>query len=90
MLSPEARIDDGLLDVVTASGLSRANVVTELSRVHTGGHVNNPKVTLTQGKIVRIETFMIQDAMPIEADGNVRGTTPAQFQIMPGALRFLM
>jgi diacylglycerol kinase family enzyme len=58
--------------------------------VHTGGHVNNPKVTLTQGKIVRIETFMIQDAMPIEADGNVRGTTPAQFQIMPGALRFLM
>jgi diacylglycerol kinase family enzyme len=47
-------------------------------------------VTLTQGKIVRIETFMIQDAMPIEADGNVRGTTPAQFQIMPGALRFLM
>ena len=90
MLSPEARIDDGLLDVVTASGLSRANVVTELSRVHTGGHVNNPKVTLTRGKIVRIETFMIQDAMPIEADGNVRGVTPVQFQIMPGALRFLM
>jgi diacylglycerol kinase (ATP) len=90
MLSPDARIDDGLLDVVTASGLSRVNVVTELSRVHTGGHVNNPKVTLTQGKIVRIETFLIQDAMPIEADGNVRGFTPVQFQIMPGALRFLM
>jgi YegS/Rv2252/BmrU family lipid kinase len=90
MLSPDARIDDGLLDVVTASGLSRANVVTELSRVHTGAHVNNPKVTLTRGKIVRIETFMIQDAMPIEADGNVRGVTPVQFQIMPGALRFLM
>ena len=90
MLSPEARIDDGLLDVVTASGLSRANVVTELSRVHTGGHVNNPNVTLNTGKIVRIETFMIQDAMPIEADGNVRGVTPVQFQIMPGALRFLM
>src|ERR1044072_9748797 len=90
MLSPEASIDDGMLDVITASGLSRANVVTELSRVHKGGHVNNPKVTLTQGKIVRIETFMIQDAMPIEADGNVRGTTPVQFQIMPGALRFLM
>ena len=90
MLSPEARIDDGLLDVVTASCLSRANVVTELSRVHTGGHVNNPKVTLTQGRIVRIETFMIQDAMPVEADGNVRGITPVQFQIMPGALRFLM
>jgi len=90
MLSPEARIDDGRLDVVTASGLSRANVVTELSRVHKGGHINNPKVSSTQGKIVCIETFMMQDAMPIEADGNVRGVTPVQFQILPGALRFLM
>jgi len=90
MLSPQAKIDDGLLDVVTASGLSRSNVVTELSRVHSGGHINNPKVGLTQGKVVRIETFMMQDAMPIEADGNVRGVTPVQFQIMPGALRFLM
>jgi diacylglycerol kinase (ATP) len=90
MLSPEACIDDGKLDVITASGLSRANVVTELSRVHTGGHVNNPKVTITQGTIVRIETLMMQDAMPLEADGNVRGVTPVQFQVLPGALRFVL
>ena len=89
MLSPEARIDDGKLDVITASGLSRANVVTELSRVHTGGHVNNPKVTITQGTIARIETFLEQDAMPLEADGNVRGVTPVQFQVLPGALKFI-
>jgi len=90
MLSPNARIDDGKLDVVTASGLSRVNVVKELSRVHTGGHVNNPKVMITQGEIVRIETFLLQDAMKIEADGNVRGVTPVQFQVMPGALKFAM
>ena len=89
MLSPQARADDGMLDVVTASGLSRAHVVTELSRVHRGGHVGNPKVTITRGEIVRIETFLLQDAMPIEADGNVRGVTPVQFQIMPGALNFV-
>ena len=90
MLSPDARIDDGKLDVITASGLSRANVVTELSRIHTGGHVKNPKVTITQGTIVRIETLMLQDAMPLEADGNVRGVTPVQFQVLPGALRFVV
>src|SRR5215204_7410291 len=89
MLSPEASIDDGKLDVITASGLSRANVVTELARVHTGGHVNNPKVTITQGTIARIETLLVQDAMPLEADGNVRGVTPVQFQVLPGALRFV-
>jgi diacylglycerol kinase (ATP) len=89
MLSPDARLDDGKLDVITASGLSRANVVTELSRVHTGGHVNNPKVTITQGTIARIETLLVQDAMPLEADGNVRGVTPVQFQVLTEALRFL-
>ena len=90
MLSPEARIDDGKLDVVTASGLSRANIVTELSRIHTGGHVNNPKVTITQGTIVTIETLLAQAAMPLEADGNVRGVTPVRFEVLPGALRFVI
>ena len=90
MLSPEACVDDGKLDVITASGLTRANVVTELSRIHTGGHVKNPKVTITQGSIVSIETFLVQDAMPLEADGNVRGMTPVQFQVLPGALRFVV
>jgi diacylglycerol kinase (ATP) len=90
MLSPQARNNDGKLDVITASGLSRANIVTELSRIHTGGHVNNPKVTITQGAIVTIETLLAQDAMPLEADGNVRGVTPVRFEVMPGALRFLV
>jgi YegS/Rv2252/BmrU family lipid kinase len=89
MFSTAARIDDGKLDVVTASGLNRKNVVTELSRIHTGGHLNNPKVSLTQGARVRIETLLLQDAMLLEADGNVRGVTPVEFQVMPGALRFL-
>ena len=90
MLSPEARLDDGLLDVVTASGLSRANIVTELSRIHTGGHLANPKVSLVQGKKVRIETLLLKDEMLLEADGNVRGVTPVEFQVMPRALRFLI
>jgi diacylglycerol kinase (ATP) len=89
MLSPDARADDGKLDVVTASGLSRTNVVTELSRVHRGGHVGNPKVKIVRGEMVRIETFSPQDALPIEADGNVRGVTPVQFQVLPGALRIV-
>lgn len=89
MLSPQAKINDGKLDVVSASGLSRAQVMRELARIHKGGHIANPKVRITQGKRVRVETFEPEDAMPIEADGNVRGVTPVEFQIMPGALRFV-
>lgn len=89
MLSPKARVDDGKLDVITASGFSRAMVMRELPRIHRGGHIANPKVRITQGESVRIETFADEDALLIEADGNVRGRTPAEFRIMPGSLRFV-
>jgi len=90
MLSPQAKINDGKLDVVSASGLSRAQVMRELARIHKGGHIANPHVRITQGKRVRIETFKAEDAMPIEADGNVRGVTPVEFRVMPGALKFVV
>ncbi len=87
MLSPEASLDDGQLDVVTASGLTRAAVIRELSRIHIGGHVKNPSVQIFRGQTTRIHTFLLQDAMPIEADGNVRGVTPVEFRVIPQALR---
>ena len=90
MLSPNAKIDDGRLDVITASGLNRANVLRELARIHKGGHVVNPKVRIMQGEGVSIETFSPEDAMLIEADGNVRGVTPVEFRVMPRALRFVV
>jgi YegS/Rv2252/BmrU family lipid kinase len=90
MLSPQAKIDDGKLDVVTAGGLTRVQVMRELARIHKGGHIANPKVRITQGVGVSVETFSPEDAMPIEADGNVRGVTPVEFRVMPKALRFVV
>ena len=90
MMLSQAQIDDGKLDVVTASGLSRANIVRELARIHKGGHVRNPKVRIVQGEGVSIETFSQEDAMLIEVDGNVRGLTPVEFRVMPRALRFVV
>jgi len=90
MLSPDAKTNDGKLDVITASGLNRLEIVRELARIHKGGHIANPKVRIVQGEGVSIETFSAEDAMPIEADGNVRGLTPVEFRVMPGALRFLV
>ena len=87
MLSPQAENDDGILDVVTASGLDRVAVMRELPRIHRGGHVANPKVRIFQGRHARIETVAAEDALLIEADGNVRGKTPVEFRIIPHALK---
>jgi len=88
--SPSARIDDGLLDVLSVCGISRAELVRELARVHRGGHLANPKVTLTRGSRVRIEALGETDALKLEADGDVRGGTPVELRVIPSALRVVM
>ena len=87
MFSPEASIDDGRLDVVTACGIGRAEVVREMTRIHRGGHLANPRVRITRGARVRIENLQPHDALSIEADGDVRGHTPVEFRVRPRALR---
>ena len=88
--SPEASLTDGLLDVLTVCRLSRAGLLRELTRVHRGGHLANPKVRLARGQAVRVETFDPADSLGVEADGDVRGRTPAEFRVLPGALRVVL
>jgi diacylglycerol kinase family enzyme len=90
MFSPDARVDDGLLDVVTARRISRAMLVREMTRIHAGGHVKNPRVSITRGAKVRIEPVTDADALPVEADGDVRGQTPLELRVLPRALRVVV
>ena len=85
--SPQASLTDGLLDVLAVCDISRPALLRELSRVHRGGHLRNPKVKLTRARRVRVETLDPSDSLSVEADGDPRGRTPADFRVMPGALR---
>ncbi|HEY0320860.1 MAG TPA: YegS/Rv2252/BmrU family lipid kinase [Pyrinomonadaceae bacterium] len=89
MFAPDARPDDGLIDLMLSCNLTRRAILRELPRIHSGGHLKNPNVRLFKAKHVRLEPVTPEDALPIEADGNPRGHTPAEFQIMPGALRIV-
>ncbi|MGA9993850.1 MAG: hypothetical protein WBP93_00420, partial [Pyrinomonadaceae bacterium] len=90
MFAPEARVDDGLMDVLLAcDGLTRAGILRELPRIRRGAHLSNPRVRVMRATSVSIETDGGEDALMIEADGNVRGHTPAEFRIIPGALRIV-
>lgn len=89
MFAPRARPDDGLLDVLIACQLSRAAVLRELPRIRKGTHLSNKKVRTFTATHVRVETLDAHNALLIEADGNVRGHTPAEFRVMPAALRIV-
>ncbi|HJQ32123.1 MAG TPA: diacylglycerol kinase family protein [Pyrinomonadaceae bacterium] len=85
--SPQASLTDGLLDVLAVCDISRPALLRELSRVHRGGHLRNPRVKLTRARHVRVETLDPADSLALEADGDPRGHTPADIRVMPGALR---
>ncbi|HEX8708227.1 MAG TPA: diacylglycerol kinase family protein [Pyrinomonadaceae bacterium] len=90
MFAPAALTGDGRLDFLMATGVSRATILREMPRIRRGAHLSNPHISTRTAAHVRIETGTAQDeALLIEADGNVRGYTPAEFQVMPGALRFV-
>lgn len=89
MFAPEARPDDGVIDLMLSCNLTRRTILRELPRIHTGGHINNPRVRLIKAHRVRLESMRAEDALPVEADGNVRGHTPVEFQIIPEALRIV-
>lgn len=90
MFAPAARVDDGNLDVLLSWDITRAGILRELPRIRRGGHLANPNVRAIQATRVEIETIGQENDLPIEADGNVRGVTPARFLIMPRALRLVL
>jgi diacylglycerol kinase family enzyme len=74
--------------VLAAGGLTRSIILRELPRIRRGAHLSNPLVRVMQAKSVHVATP--EDKLLVEADGNVRGHTPATFRVMPRALRVIV
>ena len=83
-LAPDAQPDDGLFDVVLIGDVSKADFATTAPKLYKGGHVTHPKVEIVRSARV---TVTGDEPLPIEADGEQLGTTPATFTVVPGALR---
>jgi len=83
-LAPEARADDGRFDVVLIGDVTKLDFVTTAPKLYKGTHLEHPKVELLRSTFVDVEAPV---PLPIETDGEVAGTTPAHFEVVPGALK---
>jgi diacylglycerol kinase (ATP) len=83
-LTPGARPDDGLFDVLLIGDVSKRELVGTLPKLYKGTHLPHPKAELLRGATVTVESAT---PMPIELDGEQPGTTPARFDLVPRALR---
>ena len=90
MFAPGARVDDGALDFLAACGIGRATILREMPRIRRGEHLTNPRVRTLRCRRVRVETLRGSRPLLVEADGNLRGHTPAEFRVLPAALRVVV
>ena len=74
--APQARIDDGLLDIVVMGDLSAAEVLLNTPRVYQGTHFESDKVNLYHGKKL---TATSEDEVLLDIDGEAPGKLPASF-----------
>jgi YegS/Rv2252/BmrU family lipid kinase len=85
-LAPDARLDDGLLDVVMIKDMPKRTLLAALPKVFTGAHVREPGIELLQAREV---AFHADRPFNVQADGDAIADLPATVRVQPGALRVM-
>jgi diacylglycerol kinase (ATP) len=83
-VTPEAEPDDARLDVLLIGDVTKADFLRTFPKMYRGKHLSHPKIDLLHGSAVTVDADV---PLPIVLDGEQPGTTPARFEIVPGALR---
>ncbi len=86
-ICPEARLDDGALDLVTVGDFSKGEILTNIGRLYEGTHVELEAVDAARVTRVVAEPVEADARIPLELDGETPGHLPATFEILPAALR---
>ncbi|MBX3193875.1 MAG: diacylglycerol kinase [Microbacteriaceae bacterium] len=84
-ITPDAKLDDGLLDVLIVKPLGRAAFLRIFPRVFKGTHVTDARVTILRARSIRLEA----DDMVAYADGERIAPLPIDIEAVPGAVRVL-
>jgi diacylglycerol kinase (ATP) len=82
LIAPDAKIDDGYLDLFVVHAMSRLELLKVFPKVYTGGHVSHPAVEFVRAKSVKLSS----GNMPLYSDGEARGHSPLTATVMPGVL----
>jgi diacylglycerol kinase (ATP) len=85
-VNPNGMLDDGYFNVIVIGSVPRYKFPFHIFKFIKGDYQDLPYVTTYRCKEVSIES---KDRLPINADGDILGTTPVLFNINPLALRII-
>lgn len=79
-IAPNARVDDGLLDVVLVQYIPRLEFIRTFPKVLKGTHITHPAIRCWRGVHAELHT---QRPGPVIVDGDLTAETPLQVDIAP-------
>jgi diacylglycerol kinase (ATP) len=85
-IAPNARLDDGLLDITVVGDMSRAQMLVNFPKVFKGTHIGHPKVRTFRGARAELESLDESVPMDVYADGERVGPLPATMEAVRDAL----
>ncbi|HKW62279.1 MAG TPA: diacylglycerol kinase family protein [Candidatus Acidoferrum sp.] len=85
-LAPDARIDDGLLQVVVLEDSSKLSVLRLLPRLISSGELRTSKIKRWSVRSVRISA---DRPCLFHGDGEIFGPAPVEIEVVPNAVRVL-
>lgn len=86
-VAPNAVMDDGLFDLCVIGDVSRLEFLRAFPRVFKGTHTTHPQVSMFRARHVVLES---DPPLPVLVDGEIIGTTPAEFALSPRALEVMV
>lgn len=81
-ITPDAILDDGLVDVCVLGPVSKLDFVRTLPQARTGAHVSHPAVTVRRARVVTIDS----PGVVAYADGERIGPLPLTCECVAGAV----
>jgi YegS/Rv2252/BmrU family lipid kinase len=87
-ITPDARIDDGLLELCVAAQVSRFKMVRFVPRFMRGTHVTDPDITMSQGRQVSVVS---ESPWASHVDGEIYGVGACGYEVelLPQHLRLI-
>ncbi len=85
-VAPDAQLDDGLFDVCVIKEATRLEFARAFPSVFKGSHVGHARVEMFRAR--RVELWCDRD-WPVLVDGELVGTPPITFEIVPRAVEII-
>jgi YegS/Rv2252/BmrU family lipid kinase len=87
MIAPDAKLDDGLFDVVAVGDLNTSEIVANSLKLYRGAHLDMEQVGHARAARVTARAVNPNERIALEIDGELPGAyLPATFSIVPDAL----